>query len=222
MTPFGTAGYAGSSTVSIPDVTDRRGWDVQHREGAYDRSPSRFLEEVSPLLPKGLALDLACGAGANAIYLAENGFEVEALDWSIFALRHLRSRCASVRCVACDLTRYPLPRGRYDVVLCIRYLDRALWPAITAALRTGGALVYETFTERYREQRPDFPIRFCLEEGELKTAFAPALRPERYREGLSPAIASLLAFRESKEDRPATDERSRETRANASHRQSAR
>ena len=182
-------------------MTDRHGWDRKHREAAYDRRPSAFLEEVLASLPKGRALDIASGSGANAVFLAENGFDVEALDWSVFALRHLRSRCPDVGCIACDLTRYPLPRDRYDVVVCFRFLERALWPHISDALRTGGALVYETFTLRHREQLPDFPKEYCLDEGELRSAFAPSLRLERYRESASPALASLLAFRESREVR---------------------
>ena len=178
-------------------MTGRHGWNVKHSKAARHQRPSVFLEEVLASLPKGRVLDIASGFGSNAIFLAENGFDVEALDWSLFALRHLRSRCPDVRCIACDLTRYPLPRDRYDVVVCFRFLDRALWPHISNALRTGGALVYETFTLRHRDRLPEFPNEYCLAEGELKSAFSPHLRLERYRENRSPALASLLAFRES-------------------------
>jgi tellurite methyltransferase len=193
-------------------VADRHGWDLKYHETPYDRHPSTFLVEVLASLPKGRALDIATGSGANAVFLAEKGFDVEALDWSIFALRQLRSRRPGVGCIACDLTRYPLPRDRYDVVVCFRFLDRALWPHFSNALRTGGALVYETFTLRHREQLPDFPSKYCLEEGELRGAFAPNLRLERYRESASPALASLLAFRESRVVRRGTTEDARRTR----------
>jgi tellurite methyltransferase len=203
-------------------VTDRREWDARHRDAAYDRSPSPFLLEVLPLLPKGRALDLACGSGPDAVFLARHGYSVEALDWSVFALGHLRARCPEVRCIACDLTRYPLPKRRYDLVVCIRFLDRALFREIPRALKPGGALVYETFTRRYLEQRPDFCSSYCLEEGELRSAFAPSLRTERYRESLSPALASLLAFREPIAVRPEAGGRSRKRRGNVSRRRSDR
>ena len=147
---------------------------------------------------RGRALDLACGLGGNALYLAGEGFSVDAFDWSFEALRRLsaaaRASARPVHAVACDLGRFPLPPGRYDLVVSVRFLDRSLWPSMVAALKPGGALVFETFTRRYLEKRPDFPREYCLEEGELK-AFSPTLRVARYQERPQETHASLLAFR---------------------------
>jgi SAM-dependent methyltransferase len=183
----------------MDSIINRGRWNLKHREAEYLGEPASFLVECRPHLAPGRALDLACGLGANAIYLAEQGFAVEAFDWSFEGLRKLTARARDKRlgigAVACDVTNYPLPRERYDVVLSIRFLDRSLWPSMIEALRPGGALVIETFNRRYRQRRPDFPEKYCLEEGELLTAFAATLRVARYQELPREPHASLLAFR---------------------------
>lgn len=186
----------------MPDTTslsDRRRWEQKHRDAKFLGEPAPFLVECRPHLPPGRALDLASGLGANALYLAAEGFDVEALDWSFQGLKMLaaaaRETRGRVRAVACDLTRFPLPRERYDVLVSMRFLDRSLWPAMVESLRPGGALVIETFNRRYRETRPDFPKEYCLEEGELLRAFGATLRIARYQELPREPWASLLAFR---------------------------
>jgi tellurite methyltransferase len=186
----------------MPDtdrILERTRWEQKHREVEYLPGPAPFLVECAPLLPRGRALDLACGLGGNALYLAEQGFSVEAFDWSVEGLRKLtaaaRATGRHVAAVACDLGRFPLPRERYDLLVSIRFLDRALWPSMVDALKPGGALLFETFNRRYLERRPDFPSEYCLEEGELLGAFSPTLRVARYQERLQEPHASLLAFR---------------------------
>jgi 2-polyprenyl-3-methyl-5-hydroxy-6-metoxy-1,4-benzoquinol methylase len=186
----------------MPDtgsIIERGRWNQKHRDAEFLGEPASFLVECRRHLPPGRALDLACGLGANALYLAGEGFAVEALDWSFEALRKLsasaRERGLHMGAVNCDLTRFPLPRERYDVLVSFRFLDRALWPSMVAALRPGGALVIETFNRRYLERRADFPKEYCLEEGELRAAFGATLRVARYQELPREPLASLLAFR---------------------------
>jgi len=186
----------------MPDtasILDRRRWDQKHKDAEFLGEPAPFLVECRRDLPRGRALDVACGLGANALYLAAEGFAVEALDWSFEGLRKLaaagRQRSWNVGAVACDVTRFPLPRERYEVLLSFRFLERTLWPSMVEALRPGGALVFETFNRRYLETRPDFPEEYCLEEGELLRAFGASLRVARYRELPREPHASLLAFR---------------------------
>jgi SAM-dependent methyltransferase len=186
----------------MPDteiIINRRRWDEKHRDAEFLGGPAPFLLECRDSLPPGRALDLACGLGANAVYLAEGGFEVEAFDWSFEALRKLRAAAREkrlrVKAMACDVTRFPLPRERYDLLLCFRFLDRSLWPSMVEAVRPGGALVVSTFNRRYLEAHPDFPEEFCLEDNELLAAFGATLRVERYQELPQEPHASLLAFR---------------------------
>jgi len=186
-------------------MTDRKRWEDKHREVEFLGEPARFLEESFAHLPSGRALDLACGLGANALYLASRGFEVDALDWSIEGLSKLtlaaRVRNLRVRALVCDVTRYPIPVSRYDVVICFRFLDRSLWQPMARALRPGGALLVETYTLRHLDVRPKFPRPYCLEENELLDVFAKKLRVARYREIPSETTASILAFREGERAR---------------------
>jgi SAM-dependent methyltransferase len=180
--------------------------------------PAEFLAEVEPLLPcRGHAIDLACGAGRNAVYLALRGAVdrlperavrgVDVLPDALEQARRLRraSGCPSarVRFHCADLTaprtvRSLLRPGRFSIAICFRYLDRALLRSIASALASGGMLVYETFLVKQREVhgKPANPA-FLLEPGELRGAF-PGLEVLRYREGEDATgsfTASLLARR---------------------------
>ena len=169
----------------------RKRWDARHRSRDHGE-PSSALQELLPDLPAppGRALDVACGAGANARLLAHAGYTVDAMDWSFEALSQLRH--PRIRAIVCDVTRFPLPESRYDVVVCARFLERSLFPKLARSLAPSGALFVETFTVAHLEDYPGFPQAYCLEPGELLSAFEPTLKVEHYREA---KIASLLARR---------------------------
>ncbi len=163
------------------------------------RSPlPRFFWKSRGLYPKGVVWTWLPGRGGNALFMAGQDYSVDVLDWSFEGLAALRSRAAGSRLrlnlVAADLTSFPLPEERYSVLLCFRYLQRDLWPDMARALKPGGALVMETFTVERVKSRPNFPIEYCLEPGELRTAF-PDLQVGVYREDPGLETASILAFR---------------------------
>jgi SAM-dependent methyltransferase len=131
-------------------------------------SPSPWVERWAALVGRGRALDVACGAGRHARYLAARGLEVIALD------RENRS-IPGVRFVQADLedgAPWPIADERFALVVVTNYLHRPLFPALAGALDEGGVLIYETFmagNERYgRPSNPDFLLR----PGELLDAFA--------------------------------------------------
>lgn len=168
--------------------------------GETEVGPGRpFLVEVAEQLPGGCCLDIAAGRGGNALFMARRGYRVDAVDWNVERLMVAQS--AAVRqgvrlnLIAADMTAYRLGLERYDVVLCFRYLERGIFPAMARALKPGGALVFETFTRAYRKIRPDFPLPYCLEPGELLRAF-PGLHVALYRELPMQDTAALLAFRQ--------------------------
>jgi methylase of polypeptide subunit release factors len=74
-------------------------WDAKHGLAAKDaaEAPSGILIELWPLLPAGAALDLACGRGRNALFLAEHGRHVTAVDWSAVALDILEERAKALK-----------------------------------------------------------------------------------------------------------------------------
>lgn len=159
---------------------------------ALDPAPAPFLKDSLPLLPRGHALDLACGRGRNTLFLASHGFTVDAMDRDQQALAELQSAAAQHGLTSIsthtmeleDAARPPAIReAGYDVVLGFFYLHRPLFPALLRALKPGGVLVYETFLVD-NHLRHGHPRRreFCLERNEL-LSLARSLRVLRYDEG---------------------------------------
>lgn len=176
-------------------------WDQRHRAAPLGE-PAAFLREQLSRLPAGTALDLACGVGANTLFLARHGWEVEAVDFSDIAIERLRAQATAanlpINARVEDLDTWSIPEGRYALIVCFNFLLRELFPRIVAALAHGGALVYETYTiEQASFGKPSNPD-FLLQPGELRELLE-GLRLEFYRETVLPgprAVASALAFRE--------------------------
>ena len=156
---------------------------------APETPPARVLLENAHLLPRGgVALDLACGLGANALLLASRGFEVVAWDSSSVAIDKLRTlaraRGLTLQAEVRDVVRHPPEPGRFDVIVVSHFLDRNLTPHLITALRAEGLLFYQTFTRsRFGECGPH-NADYLLADGELLVMFSP-LQPMVYRdEGL--------------------------------------
>lgn len=130
-------------------VAERQEWERRYGEADYQPrwDPSPLLVEWLPRLPKGRALDLACGTGRNALYLAGQGYQVDGMDVAASALALGRQRATelglSVNWVQADLDTYALPPNTYDVIAVSFYINRELAPALVAALKPGGMLLYE-------------------------------------------------------------------------------
>ncbi len=103
----------------------REDWDRRYAEQEllWSAAPNRFLvAEVADLSP-GRALDLACGEGRNALWLAELGWRVTAVDFSSVAIGKARDRAAregrEVAFICADLLDYEPPPAAYDLVLVL-------------------------------------------------------------------------------------------------------
>lgn len=149
---------------------------MPERSGSNPPSPfvMRWLSQPVPGAPARRALDLACGTGRHALSMARAGYAVTALDIRFDALQALRASGLPERLpvhAACvDLTRVPLPRDCFDLIVVTRYLDRALFPALAEALRGGGLLLYETFTEhQLRHATGPRSTAHLLRPGELRS-----------------------------------------------------
>jgi len=165
----------------------REHWDARYREAdAAAASPTEVLLRHRHLLPRaGEALEIACGLGANARLLARHGLCTEAWDVSAQAIDKLAALAAheGLPLVARvrDVLKAPPAPGTFDVIVVTRFLDRALFPSLIAALRPGGLVFYQTFTrEAVSDAGPGNPD-FRLKPNELLRAFAP-LRLLAYRE----------------------------------------
>jgi tellurite methyltransferase len=169
---------------------DRIRWDEQHRQTQGSDQPSAFLREVIESnawqLPRGRALDLACGQGSNSLYLAEQGYAVVAIDISAVALQTGREKAEASRLPIEwrqeDLEQINLGAAVYDLVINFNYLQRSLVPHIKTSLRAGGVAIFETYLIDQKEfghpKNPDY----LLGHNELLAGFGD-FRVLCYREG---------------------------------------
>ena len=156
---------------------DRDRWNERYRVGAYaDREhPSPWLVACLPRAPVGRALDVACGAGRNALFLAERGYAVTGVDISREALsrarRSARTRGLDVEWIEHDLDVGPGVEGPFDVIVLIRYVHLALLERLCRELAPGGCLVVEEHlaTERDDVAGPRNPA-FRVAPGALRRA----------------------------------------------------
>ncbi len=146
------------------------------------------------------ALDLAMGRGRHALVLAEQGFRVFGVDAKIDAVRDAVGRASTrglvVRGWCADLTRFPLPRERFELIVVSRYLQRDLFPSLNDALTPGGVVLFETFTEAQRRhgRGPTSPDHL-LAPGELRARFD-TFEVLFYEEVVEPdAVARIVARR---------------------------
>jgi dihydroneopterin aldolase len=159
--------------------------------------PAGFLLESVRFLRKGTVLDVAAGRGRNALYLADLGFAVEAIDRDEQALQELAAlakqrQLTQVSIQAIDLendSTDPLPlagaqyNDRYDGIMVFFYLHRPLFPALIEALKPAGVLVYETFLiDNHFHYRHPRRKEFCLAHNEL-LQLTQGLRVLYYEEG---------------------------------------
>lgn len=147
------------------------------------------------------ALDIACGSGRDAVFLALSGFSVTGWDVLPDALDRCREtarRCGtSVRTECRNVEREAAIDGsQYDLICCFNFLHRPLLPSILGGVREGGLVVYETFVHPQREMfgkpRKDAHL---LKPGELRGYFA-GWDLLTYHEGLAGPrrhVASLIA-----------------------------
>lgn len=141
-------------------------------------TPSEWLVEHAALLTGGRALDVACGDGRNALYLAQLGYTVEAIDVSDVAIDALRAEITArgltmtIAPRVVDLEREPLPAGPYEVIVVTNFLQRDLYEPLQDSLAPGGLLVFETLARCHVDELGhSFNPEYLLAPGELARAF---------------------------------------------------
>ncbi|ELZ84672.1 methylase involved in ubiquinone/menaquinone biosynthesis [Haloferax elongans ATCC BAA-1513] len=157
-------------------------WDERFRDGEYptDPDPSPVLRAHIETFPTGRALDVATGTGRNSLFLAERGYDVDALDFSEEGLRIVRERAREtgvedrIETIHADAETYEFPDNTYDVITISYYKTLDRLSDIKAALNSGGVLFYQHHlrsdppatvgprTDRYRLQSNEL-LRACLD-----------------------------------------------------------
>ena len=169
-------------------TADRDRWNARYADGAYEsrRHPSSFLKQNADLLPaNGRALDLACGGGRNAIYLAHRGLAVDAVDISRVALERGRADAGElpIRWVECDLDDGFEAKADYDLLVNIRYVNLPLVSSLLESLRPGGVLVIEQHLATTADVIGPKNPAYRIEAGELGRV-ASGMVVEHLTEGL--------------------------------------
>lgn len=161
---------------------DLQRWDERYR-GRVDAplpAPEALLLRHAAQLAGGDALDVACGLGQNALWLAARGYQVTGVDGSVLALRRAaaesRKRGLPAHWLCADLDLFTPAPSSADLVLVIRFLNRMLIPRLMAALRPGGLLFHCTFNVNRLQDDGGFPRAYLLEPGELGCLLAPLER----------------------------------------------
>lgn len=159
---------------------DRSRWNEKYDDPEFElpEDPIPELERRIETLPDGRALDVATGTGRNALYLAEQGYDVDAVDVSDEALGLARKRATErnvdVDWIRADLEEFELESGAYDVITVSFFAALEHLPELKEALAPGGVLVYEHHlrsadgveigpsSDRYRYRSNDL-LRACLD-----------------------------------------------------------
>ena len=125
-------------------------------------TPTPLLVETAARLQPGRALDLACGRGRNAIWLAEHGWQVTAVDRTPVTIPGVETRVADL-----EKHEFPIGESAWDLIAVCYYLQRDLFESIQRGVRPGGiALAIVHIFEPGHEQS-----RFSLNPGELAKYF---------------------------------------------------
>jgi SAM-dependent methyltransferase len=162
-------------------AAERDKWDARYRDGAYESRthPTALLAEWLPRLARDRALDVACGAGRNALFLAANGYAVTALDISAVALergrRNAEERALSVEWLCADLddfVEHVLPEGTFDLIVWVRYIHDTLMASLIARLEPGGTLLCEQHLATTAQVAGPTSPQFRLPPGALERSAA--------------------------------------------------
>ena len=167
------------SQIASPQLEDdsestKARWNERYDRDMYiyGKEPAAFLKKKIGGLKTGKALVLAMGEGRNAVYLAQNGFDVTGVDISDVAIEKCnelaRERNTEVHAIAADLTDYDMGKAQYDLVTNFYYYDTSIFPRAIEALKPGGMFILEQFsidhlnyreTSRFGPRNPDYLVK---------------------------------------------------------------
>ena len=162
-------------------LKDKEKWDAKYIKKSQlllPRDPSINLVKYFKKCSGDKALDLACGAGRNSIFLAKNGFKVDALDIAQIALDALNSELQTkelshlVDTKLIDLDNFSTADNSYDLILMCNFLDRKLIQKAKQSLSIGGIFIVETYMVDDENEKKDSDKINLLDSAELKEIFS--------------------------------------------------
>jgi len=180
---------------------DRLKWNQKYQGENYPDAPAAIVKQYFELGGGKRALDIAAGNGRNALFLARQGFEVDAVDISDKGLGQFAEKHPGIHAICVDLDDFDIAAGRYDLIVNINYLNRRLFPYIREGLSPGGILIFQTFLVSPEPAKHRPACRdYLLRENELLHAFL-SLKVLMYKEAdeahhdETALMASLVAIK---------------------------
>ena len=154
-------------------LQDRHKWNEKYQSQNYPNEPAEIVKQYVELAGGAIALDIAAGNGRNAIYMADKGFVVDAVDIAEAGLAQFAGKHPGVHSICADLDDFDIPANRYDLIVNIKYLNRRLFPDIREGLAQNGVLIFETFLASPDPAKEQSICRdYLLQEKELLHAFS--------------------------------------------------
>jgi SAM-dependent methyltransferase len=149
---------------------DLRGWDERYRSQTDIGPPTPLVAEIAGGLKPRRALDLACGAGRNAVWLADHGWRVTAIDGSRAAIDLITTRNPQIDARVADLEKqeYVIEPDSWDLIAICYYLQRALFEPAKRGVVAGGVVLAIVHIPGPGEGL----TRFRLAPGELASYFS--------------------------------------------------
>jgi SAM-dependent methyltransferase len=190
-------------------TSDKNHWEKRYSGDGYEpnRHPSALLNKWLGERSPGTALDLASGTGRNALYLAEQGYDVTAIEISPLAVnlaeQAARKQGLKIKWIVADLDDYVI-QEQYDlIIISFFYVNKNMVLPIINALKKGGLLLYENhMLSPFSAEEETRKHRFHLRPGELRQLFQ-GLKYLHYEElqvdaegGRPSYLARLVALKE--------------------------
>ncbi len=177
-------------------IEDRERWNRKYASGVTPTKVVKVVEDFAKLATGDRALDLACGMGRNAKFLASQGFRVDALDISPVVIESLKD-IDNIYPKEVDFDSYILPENSYDLIVCTYFLKRELFPQIEKSLKEGGIFIFETFMHHPNNTKIPSNRAFLLNEGELKATFDDSYEILHLREFMEEGVCGERSMRAS-------------------------
>ena len=159
---------------------DQKKWDEKYRKKSELLKPREASVNIKKFVERSAgakALDLACGAGRNTIYLAKQGYEVDALDIAAVALEALAVEAdreevhGLVNAQLSDLDTFVPALETYELIIMMNFLDRELIERAKKGLKRERLFIVETYMDDLINEKKDSNMEFLLKKEELKTLF---------------------------------------------------
>lgn len=161
---------------------DRLKWNKRYQTEKQSPRPSVIVKKYAPLACGQRALDIAAGNGRNSLFLANQGFAVDAIDISEVGLSLFSRKHPNIHPICADLDTFEISANRYNLIINVKFLNRRLFPYILDGLTPGGVLIFQTLLDiGCTGDTPPDHADYYLRQNELLHAFL-ALRILLYSE----------------------------------------